>query len=62
MRLIYMKMQIYTHIKYYNLETVLCYTGLLCLLIFVIGCRSLSAAGVQILHEPKEGQFIEESL
>lgn len=43
-----------------NLETVLCFTGLLSpLLIFVFGD---AAAVVQILHEPKEGEFIEEDL
>lgn len=31
-------------------------------LIFVFGCQSGAAAVVQILHEPEEGQFIEEDL
>lgn len=29
---------------------------------FVFGCQSGAAAVVQILHEPEEGQFIEEDL
>lgn len=46
-----------------NLETVLCFTGLLSpLLIFVFGCQGNTAAVIQILHEPKEGEFIEEDL
>ena len=31
-------------------------------LILVFGCQGDAAAAVQILHEPKEGEFIEEDL
>ena len=46
-----------------NLETVLCSAGLLSsFLIFVFGCQGDAAAVVQILHEPEEGELIEEDL
>lgn len=45
------------------LETVFCCTGLLSSLpIFVFGCQGNAATVVQILHEPEEGEFIEEDL
>lgn len=37
-------------------------TGLLRLLIFVFGCQGDAVCVVQILHEPEEGEFIEEDL
>lgn len=51
------------NLKTAYLEAVLCPTGWLSPLpVFVFGCQGDAAAVVQILHEPEEGEFIEEDL